>query len=155
MSNQFKTENLKKAFGSFATGVAVASSHSNGFTINSFSSLSLDPPLIIFNIYKSETDHVDFLKTGFFAINILSDNQKDISKKFATKNGDKVDSTSHKISSNGNIIIDDTVGHIELSVFQQIDIADHVLVIGKVEHLNIDDDKKPLVYYRSEYQDLK
>jgi len=155
MSSQFKTEDLKKAFGSFATGVAVASSHSNGFTINSFSSLSLNPPLIIFNIYKSETDHVDFLKTGFFAINILSDNQKDISKKFATKNGDKVASTSHKISSNGNIIIDDTVGHIELSVFQQIDIADHVLVIGKVENLNIDDDKKPLIYYRSEYQDLK
>ena len=77
MSNKFKDEELKKAFGSFATGVAVASSHSNGFTINSFSSLSLDPPLIIFNIYKSETDHVDFLKTGFFAINILSDNQKD------------------------------------------------------------------------------
>jgi len=40
-------------------------------------------------------------------------------------------------------------------VFQQIDIADHVLVIGKVENLNIDDDKKPLIYYRSEYQDLK
>ena len=155
MKNQFKTEDLKKAFGSFATGVAVASSHSNGFTINSFSSLSLDPPLIIFNIYKSETDHVDFLKTGFFSINILSDNHEDISKKFATKNGDKVTSTPHKISSNGNIILDGIVGHIELSVFQQIDIADHVLVIGKVENLKIDDVKKPLIYYRSEYQDLK
>ena len=155
MNSQFKAEELKKIFGSFATGVAVASSHSNGFTINSFSSLSLDPPLIIFNIYKSETDHIDFLKTGFFAINILSDNQKDISKKFATKNGDKVSSTDHTISNNGNIILNDTVGHIELSVFQQIDIADHVLVIGKVENLSIDDNKKPLIYYRSEYQGLK
>ncbi len=155
MNSQFKAEELKKVFGSFATGVAVATSHSNGFTINSFSSLSLDPPLIIFNIYKSETNHIDFLKTGFFAINILSDNQKDISKKFATKNGDKVSSTDHTISNNGNIILNDTVGHIELSVFQQIDIADHVLVIGKVENLSIDDNKKPLIYYRSEYQDLK
>jgi len=155
MSNKFKDEELKKAFGSFATGVAVASSRSNGFTINSFSSLSLDPPLIIFNIYKSQTDHVDFLKTGFFAINILSDNQENISKKFATKNGDKVSSTSHKISNKGNIILDDIVGHIELSVFQQIDIADHVLVIGKVENFKINDEKKPLIYYRSKYQDLK
>ena len=56
---------------------------------------------------------------------------------------------------NGNIILDDIVGHIELSVFQQIDIADHVLVIGKVVDLNIDDNKKPLIYYRSQYQDLK
>ena len=81
--------------------------------------------------------------------------QKDISKKFATKNGDKVSSTDHTISNNGNVILNDTVGHIELSVFQQIDIADHVLVIGKVENLSIDDNKKPLIYYRSEYKDLK
>jgi len=155
MTKQYKAEELKKAFGSFATGVAVASSHSNGFTINSFASLSLEPPLIIFNIYKTETDHVDFLKSGFFAINILSSSQEEISKKFATKNGDKVSSTAHVISNKGNIILNDTVGHIELSVFQQIDIADHVLVIGKVENLSIDDNKKPLIYYRSEYQDLK
>ena len=154
MTKQYKAEELKKAFGSFATGVAVASSHSNGFTINSFSSLSLEPPLIIFNIYKTETDHVDFLKSGFFVINILSSSQEEISKKFATKNEDKISSTAHTISNKGNIILNDTVGHIELSVFQQIDIADHVLVIGKVENLSIDDNKKPLIYYRSEYQDL-
>ena len=53
------------------------------------------------------------------------------------------------------LLLDDIVGHIELSVFQQIDIADHVLVIGKVVDLNIDDNKKPLIYYRSQYQDLK
>ena len=155
MNTTFQPEELKKAFGSFATGVAVASSHNNGFTINSFSSLSLDPPLIIFNIYKTETDHIDFLKTGFFAMNILSDDQKDVSKKFATKNDDKVSSTPHEISKKGNIILNNTVGYIELSVFQQIDIADHVLVIGKVENLNIDNNRKPLIYYRSEYRDLK
>ena len=55
----------------------------------------------------------------------------------------------------GNIILNNTVGHIELSVFQQIDIADHVLVIGKVEDMKIDDSKKPLVYYRSAYKELK
>ena len=95
------------------------------------------------------------MSQSFFAINFLSNNQKDISKKFATKIEDKVASTPHNISKNGNIILDDTVGHIELSVFQQIDIADHVLVIGKVEDLDIDENKKPLIYYRSEYQDLK
>ena len=62
MSDNFHKDDLKRAFGSFATGVAVATSHSSGFTINSFASLSLEPPLIIFNIYKTETDHVEFLK---------------------------------------------------------------------------------------------
>ena len=60
MSDNFHKDDLKRAFGSFATGVAVATSHSSGFTINSFASLSLEPPLIIFNIYKTETDHCSY-----------------------------------------------------------------------------------------------
>ena len=153
--SDFEENILKKAFGSFATGVAVATSHKSGFTINSFASLSLKPPLIIFNIYKSETDHVDFLKNNSFVINFLSNEQEEISRLFATKDPEKVSKTSHTISSSNNIILDNTLGHIELSVYQQIDIADHVLVIGKVEDLKIDDNRNPLIYYRSNYQTLK
>ena len=155
MTSDFDNTALKKAFGSFATGVAVATSHSSGFTINSFSSLSLSPPLIIFNIYKTETDHVDFLKNNSFVINFLSREQEDVSRLFATKDPEKVNKTQHTISENKNIILNDTLGHIELSVFQQIDIADHVLVIGQVQNLETDDNKKPLIYYRSKYQSLK
>jgi flavin reductase (DIM6/NTAB) family NADH-FMN oxidoreductase RutF len=155
MTSDFDNTALKKAFGSFATGVAVATSHSSGFTINSFSSLSLSPPLIIFNIYKTETDHVDFLKNNSFVINFLSREQEDVSRLFATKDLEKVNKTQHSISENKNIILNDTLGHIELSVFQQIDIADHVLVIGEVQNLETDDNKKPLIYYRSKYQSLK
>ena len=153
MSADFEENILKKAFGSFATGVAVATSHKSGFTINSFASLSLKPPLIIFNIYKSETDHVDFLKNKSFVINFLSN--EEISRLFATKDPEKVSKTNHTISSSNNIILDNTLGYIELSVYQQIDIADHVLVIGKVEDLRIDDNRNPLIYYRSNYQTLK
>ena len=155
MRSDFDNTALKKAFGSFATGVAVATSHSSGFTINSFSSLSLSPPLIIFNIYKTETDHVNFLKNNSFVINFLSREQEDVSRLFATKDPEKVNKTQHSISENKNIILNDTLGHIELSVFQQIDIADHVLVIGEVQNLETDDNKKPLIYYRSKYQSLK
>ena len=155
MTAHFDNTALKKAFGSFATGVAVATSHSSGFTVNSFSSLSLSPPLIIFNIYKTETDHVDFLKNNTFAINFLSREQEDVSRLFATKDPEKVNKTQHSISENKNIILNDTLGHIELSVFQQIDIADHVLVIGQVQNLETDDNKKPLIYYRSDYKSLK
>ena len=155
MTSDFDNTALKKAFGSFATGVAVATSHSSGFTINSFSSLSLSPPLIIFNIYKTETDHVDFLKNNSFVINFLSREQEEVSRLFATKDPEKVNKTQHSISENKNIILNDTLGHIELSVFQQIDLADHVLVIGQVQNLETDDNKKPLIYYRSKYQSLK
>ena len=155
MTSDFDNTALKKAFGSFATGVAVATSHSSGFTINSFSSLSLSPPLIIFNIYKTETDHVDFLKNNSFVINFLSREQEEISRLFATKDPEKVNKIQYSISKNKNIILKDTLGHIELSVFQQIDIADHVLVIGQVQNIETDNNKKPLIYYRSKYQSLK
>ena len=52
-------------------------------------------------------------------------------------------------------MLDNTLGHLELSVFQQIDIADHVLVIGKVENLAINENKEPLIYYRSNYREIK
>ena len=153
--NKFEVDQLKKAFGSFATGVCVATSHTSGFTVNSFASLSLNPPLMIFNIYKTETDYVEFLKNDKFAINFLSSDQKELSKLFASKELNKAENAPHQVSKNGNIILNDTLGYIELKVFQKIDIADHVLVIGEVEDLLIDEDKNPLVYYRSEYRDLE
>ena len=153
--NKFEVSQLKKAFGSFATGVCVATSHTSGFTVNSFASLSLNPPLMIFNIYKTETDYVEFLKNDKFAINFLSSDQKELSKLFASKELNKAEKAPHQVSKNGNIILNDTLGYIELKVFQKIDIADHVLVIGEVEDLLIDEDKNPLVYYRSEYRDLE
>ena len=153
--NKFEVDQLKKAFGSFATGVCVATSHTSGFTVNSFASLSLEPPLMIFNIYKTETDHVSFLNLGHFAINFLASDQKDISNLFASKDTDKLSKVKHYKTENNIAVLDNTLGHLELSVFQQIDIADHVLVIGKVENLAINDNKEPLIYYRSNYREIK
>jgi flavin reductase (DIM6/NTAB) family NADH-FMN oxidoreductase RutF len=155
MVEYFDKTLLKKSFGSFATGVCVATSHSGGFTVNSFASLSLEPPLMIFNIYKTETDHVSFLSTGHFAINFLASDQKDISNLFASKDTDKLSKVKHYKTENNIAVLDNTLGHLELSVFQQIDIADHVLVIGKVENLAINENKEPLIYYRSNYREIK
>ena len=155
MDKNFDKTLLKKSFGSFATGVCVATSHSGGFTVNSFPSLSLEPPLMIFNIYKTETDHVSFLNLGYFAINFLASDQKDISNFFASKDTDKLSKVKHYKTENNIAVLDNTLGHLELSVFQQIDIADHVLVIGKVENLAINDNKEPLIYYRSNYREIK
>ena len=97
---------------------------------------------------------MEFLKNNRFAINILSSDQEETSKLFATKDENKVSKTQHHISEKGNIIIDNSLGVIELTVFQQIDIADHVLVIGKVETLDTNNEKKPLIYYRSGYKQI-
>ena len=155
MSSNFDKDLLKKSFGSFATGVCIATSHTSGFTVNSFSSLSLEPPLMIFNIYKSETDHITFLNLGNFIINFLASDQKDISNLFASKDTNKLSKVDHYKNERDMAILNNTLGHLELSVYQQIDIADHVLVIGKVEDLSINNNKDPLVYYRSMYREIK
>ena len=61
----------------------------------------------------------------------------------------------HYKTDNNIAVLNNTLGHLELSVFQQIDIADHVLVIGKVENLSINENKEPLIYYRSNYREIK
>ena len=155
MTKIFDKDTLKKSFGSFATGVCVATSHSGGFTVNSFSSLSLEPPLMIFNIYKTETDHISFLSLNRFIINFLASDQQDVSNLFASKDTDKLSKVSHYKNEKDMAILYDTLGHLELSVYQQIDIADHVLVIGKVEDLSINKEKDPLIYYRSKYREIK
>lgn len=155
MPENFDKNLLKKSFGSFATGVCVATSHTGGFTVNSFSSLSLEPPLMIFNIYKTETDHINFLNLNRFVINFLASDQKEVSNLFASKDTDKLSKVEHYVNDRDMAILNNTLGHLELSVFQQIDIADHVLVIGKVEDLSINNNKDPLLYYRSEYRNIK
>ena len=110
---------------------------------------------MIFNIYKTETDHVSFLNLGHFAINFLASDQTDISNLFASKDTDKLSKVKHYKTENNIAVLDSTLGHLELSVFQQIDIADHVLVIGKVENLAINENKEPLIYYRSNCREIK
>ena len=78
-----------------------------------------------------------------------------ISNLFASKDTDKLSKVKHYKTENNIAVLDDTLGHLELSVFQQIDIADHVLVIGKVENLAINENKEPLIYYRSNYREIK
>ena len=88
-------------------------------------------------------------------INFLASDQQDISNLFASKDTDKLSKVSHYKNEKDMAILYDTLGHLELSVYQQIDIADHVLVIGRVENLSIDNEKDPLLYYRSKYREIR
>ncbi|WP_299668007.1 flavin reductase [uncultured Ruegeria sp.] len=149
---------LRQAFGSFATGVTVVTSRSDdgapiGFTANSFTSVSLDPPLLLVCLAKSSSNIVHFSRSGRFAINILSETQKDVSARFASRVDDRFAETQWSDSALGNPLIDDAIAWFDCETDNIVDAGDHMILIGRIAGFD-QSDGRPLAYLRGHYLDL-
>ena len=147
-------DNFKKTLSAFATGITVVATKYNsilyGKTINSFSSLSLSPPLILFSLDNKSSKLNIFKKSETITINILSKKQQIISNNFAKKNPDWKD-IEYYLLKNGNPIIKNCVSNLDCKIIDKIKKGDHLIFICKVLKV-IDNDKlKPLIYYNSKY----
>jgi 3-hydroxy-9,10-secoandrosta-1,3,5(10)-triene-9,17-dione monooxygenase reductase component len=122
-----------------------------GLSVGSFVSVSLDPPLVGFFPAKTSTSWPSIRATGRFCINVLAEDQTDISRKFAVKGGDKFDGVrwSHGVS--GSPVIDNCVAWIDCDVEQELDTGDHMLVLGRVLDLDVARDAHPLVFHQGTY----
>ena len=146
--------NFKKTLSAFATGITVVATKNNsilyGKTINSFSSLSLNPPLVLFSLDKKSSKLEIFKHSKTITINILSKKQQIISNNFAKKNPDwkKI---QYGILKNGNPIIKNCVSNLDCKIIDKIKKGDHIIFICKVFQILINSKLKPLVYYNSKY----
>lgn len=136
--NSFEPKELRAAFGSFVTGVTVVTAKAKdgshvGFTANSFTSVSLNPPLLLvcpgnhlssINVFR-ETDH--------FAINILAENQENISNLFASSKGDRFGETDWSEDNFGSPVIEGVSAHFSCKTRECIDAGDHIILIGEVK----------------------
>ena len=151
-----KIKDFKKTLSKFATGITVVStkykSDLYGKTINSFASLSLSPPLILFSLDIKSSKLNIFKKSKHVSINILNKKQKNLSDNFAKKNPiwDKVE---FSISNYGNPVFKNCVANLECKITDKILRGDHIIFICKVIKVNNDNTKKPLVYFNSKYLD--
>lgn len=132
------TRELRDAFGAFMTGVTiVTTAHEDGkplgFTANSFSSVSLDPALLLVSIAKTSSNYQTFSTTGHFAINILAEGQKELSNTFARPSDDRFAKVSWRLSANHNPLIDEVSAWFDCTTHAVIDAGDHALIVGKVE----------------------
>ena len=146
---------LRRAFGAFATGVTIVTtvdknSEVYGFTANSFTSVSLDPPLLLVNIAKSAYGLQIFTGAPGFAVNILAENQRDLSNKFASRGADKFADTSWTAKSTGSPVFDGVIAWFDCEFFRQLDAGDHVILIGKVLDYGYSSDS-PLAFCRGAY----
>lgn len=138
MDSVNKIRELRDAFGSFMTGVTVVTTCKDdgtplGFTANSFSSVSLDPALLLVSIAKTSSNYNNFANASHFAINILAEEQKDISNTFARPSDDRFANLAWTMSASHNPVIDQVSAWFDCTTYQVVDAGDHAILIGKVE----------------------
>ena len=152
--NKVNKDNFKKTLSAFATGITVVATKHNsilyGKTINSFSSLSLSPPLILFSLDNQSSKLNIFKKSETITINILSKKQQIISNNFAKKNPDWKDIQYDSLK-NGNPIIKNCVSNLDCKIINKIKKGDHIIFICEVSQVMNNDKLKPLIYYNSKY----
>lgn len=149
---------FRKALGCFATGVTVVTTADRdgkpvGVTVSAFSSLSLEPPLVLFCLDKRNRS-LDAFKGGHFAINILREDQREISIVFASRLDDKWAGIAHSIGAHGVPLIENSLARLECSLHELIEGGDHLIVVGKVERLDYQTGGQPLLYFRGAYANL-
>lgn len=147
---------LRKALGCFLTGVTVITTREpdgtpRGFTANSFTSVSLDPPLVLVCLAKSASSFNVFEHAADFAVNILAENQREISGSFASKKVvDKFHSISLEEGRGSSPILSGVVSWLSCSVHEKIDAGDHIILVGKVTDYSYND-ISPLGFYSGNY----
>ncbi|EME71810.1 actinorhodin polyketide dimerase [Paramagnetospirillum caucaseum] len=145
--------------GCFASGVTVVTTLTLdtrgpvGVTVSAFSSLSLDPPMVLFCLGNSTSSMEAFKAFGHFAINILSEHQRDLSIRFASRSEDKWQGVARTEWTSGVPILTGCLASLECSLVKVIDGGDHQIFIGKVEKLKHQEGGSPLVYFRGSYMD--
>jgi flavin reductase (DIM6/NTAB) family NADH-FMN oxidoreductase RutF len=159
-AESFDDATFRQVLARFATGVVVVTATTPdgpaGLTCQSFSSLSLDPPLVLLSTSRSSKTWPRIEATGRFAVNVLGEDQVALSDRFAVSGGDKFASVGWRPGALGNPLLDGAIAHIECDVHAVHDGGDHVIVLGRVRALEAPglEDRSPLIYFRSSYRSL-
>lgn len=176
---------FRQVMGQFATGVSVVTTSSQGtvagLTVNAFCSVSLDPPLVLICVDLSSTTLPSIRESGIFAVNILTNEQEQLSQCFATSTAERYENfcnADYHIAATGAPIFDSTLAFIDTRVVAEYPAGDHVIFLGRVVAMGTDgravfaeevtantdlteyqdktteSDALPLTYYRGHYRHL-
>lgn len=151
-----KIEEFKNAVGKFPTGICVVTtsyqSELFGFTANSFTSVSLTPPLVSFCLNKNSFSLKSFLQSEYFAINILAENQSHLAQNFAQPKQDKFANIEYNLSENNLPILAGIISVLECKKYKEFDCGDHIIFVGQVVSAATDEQLSPLLYYKKTYR---
>jgi 3-hydroxy-9,10-secoandrosta-1,3,5(10)-triene-9,17-dione monooxygenase reductase component len=151
---------FRDVLGRFASGVTVVTSMSGGapvgLTCQSFSSVSLNPPLVLFIPAKTSRAWPAIQRSGRFCVNFLAADQAELSNQMASKGADKFAGVAWEPApGTGSPVIRDTLAYVDCQIHQVHEAGDHHIVVGRVLHLGLPDEETgiewPLLFYRGQY----
>jgi flavin reductase (DIM6/NTAB) family NADH-FMN oxidoreductase RutF len=155
----FGSAEFRQALGTFATGVTLittAGEHPYGMTANAFSSVSLDPPLVLVCIIKGTSGAEAIEQSGVFAVNILHAEQEAISRFFSSRDRprgwDAFREIPYRLAVTGAPILEGAAGYLDCRLAAAHEAGDHVIYVGEVLALDADAEARPLLFHGGRYQ---
>jgi 3-hydroxy-9,10-secoandrosta-1,3,5(10)-triene-9,17-dione monooxygenase reductase component len=154
----FNTRSFRDALGNFTTGVTiittlVQSGEPYGLTANSFSSVSLDPPLVLWSLAKTSRCLTAFMEADSFAVHILSCDQEGLAMQFASALEDRFADTETTAGFRGVPLLDGCSARFECEIEHRYDGGDHIILVGRVKSFE-KGDKEPLLFHRGRFAKL-
>jgi flavin reductase (DIM6/NTAB) family NADH-FMN oxidoreductase RutF len=152
------SDEFRAVLGRFPSGVTVVTTtggdgSDQGMTVSAFSSVSLNPPLILICIEKTASAHEALSSSRGFVVNVLSAEQEHIARRFSIVDIDRFEGIGYSRSANGYAVLDDVLSVIEVSTFACHEAGDHTIIVGEVEAA-VAHNGSPLLYYRGGYAQL-
>jgi flavin reductase (DIM6/NTAB) family NADH-FMN oxidoreductase RutF/DNA-binding MarR family transcriptional regulator len=145
---------FRRALAQYPTGVTIITASSGdrqvGVTANSFSSVSLDPPLVLWSIDRKSTSFDTFLEATHFAVNVLSEDQTDLSTRFSRTSETKFDGVDWLAGTGGAPLLNGVAAQLVCKREIEHDGGDHIILIGRVEQYNRFE-QEPLVFAKGRY----
>ena len=151
---------FRNALGTFSTGICVLTTNPEGYaplgmTVNSFASVSLDPPLILWSIQDDSDCLGAFNKADTFAVNILAADQQHLSMLYAQKGDHKLDAAHYRLGKSGLPVLRGVITSFECKVWARYPGGDHIILVGQVTDMETNPNKQPLLFSRGQYRQLR
>jgi flavin reductase (DIM6/NTAB) family NADH-FMN oxidoreductase RutF len=156
----FTSKEFRSAVGAFATGVTVVTTrgeeHAYGMTANAFSSVSLDPPLVLVCVISPSEGGEHIKRNECFAVNVLHADQEPLSRYFASRDRprgrDAFREVPHRIAASGSPVLDGALGYLDCRLHTSHSAGDHEIFIGEVLELGSNPDGEPLLFHGGRYK---
>lgn len=152
----FSSSDFRAALGTFATGVTIVTARDTegrliGLTANSFNSVSLSPPLVLWSLWRGAGSMPAFAQGAHYAINILASDQRELAERFASKEVDRFAGISFHEGTRGAPLLDGVAAVFECFNRSRYEEGDHVIFVGEVEHCTRREGASPLIFHGGRY----
>jgi len=149
---------FRDVFGHFATGVTIVTAMDGdepvGMAANSFTSLSLDPPLVLFCVAESSSTWPRMKGAGNFAVNILGEDHEALCRLFAQKGADRFGQTAWHCGVSGAPVLDEAIAYIDCEMEAEYPGGDHNIIVCRVLDLDMREGARPLLFYKGSYSKM-